>query len=421
MTITEDFLHYIWKNRLFMLPLYLITGEEVEVLDVGQHNRDSGPDFFNAKIRIEKTVWAGNVEIHIRTSDWFRHGHQDDGNYQNIILHVVYQNDREISGSRHHLIPTTEIRFPSHILDNFSSLLYNTDWIPCGTSIRNVDPLVLNLWLDRLMIERMEQKAGDIVRNHRETKGDWKETIYRQLARNFGFKINGVAFEILSKSLPFKFLERHYHNLTQTEALLFGQAGFLEIPDGDDYYMGLKNEYGFLRRKYNLRPMNHDLWKFLRMRPVNFPTIRIAQFAVLLCRNPGFLVNFLEHEPEIIYQELRSLRPSGYWDDHYLFNKPSTAKKKALGNEAVYNIIINTLIPVYFEYGRQTGKDHYKQKAVEFLEKLPPESNNIIEGWINNGMNVPNAFYSQALLQLKNNYCNFKKCLFCQIGNQIIR
>jgi len=421
MTITEDFLHYIWKNRLFMLPLYLTTGEEVEVLDVGQHNRDSGPDFFNAKIRIEKTVWAGNVEIHIRTSDWFRHGHQDDGNYQNIILHVVYQNDREISGSRHHLIPTTEIRFPSHILDNFSSLLYNTDWIPCGTSIRNVDPLVLNLWLDRLMIERMEQKAGDIVRNHRETKGDWKETIYRQLARNFGFKINGVAFEILSKSLPFKFLERHYHNLTQTEALLFGQAGFLEIPDGDDYYMGLKNEYGFLRRKYNLRPMNHDLWKFLRMRPVNFPTIRIAQFAVLLCRNPGFLVNFLEHEPEIIYQELRSLRPSGYWDDHYLFNKPSTAKKKALGNEAVYNIIINTLIPVYFEYGRQTGKDHYKQKAVEFLEKLPPESNNIIEGWINNGMNVPNAFYSQALLQLKNNYCNFKKCLFCQIGNQIIR
>jgi hypothetical protein len=421
MTISEDFLHYIWKNRLFMVPLYLTTGEEVEVLDVGQHNQDSGPDFFNAKIRIEKTVWAGNVEIHIRTSDWFKHGHHDDGNYQNIILHVVYQNDAEISCSDNHLIPTSEIRFPPHILDSFSSLLRNTDWVPCGTSIRNVDPLILNLWLDRLMIERMEQKASDIIRNHRETRGDWKETIYRQLARNFGFKINGMAFELLSKSLPLKFLERHYQNLTQTEALLFGQAGFLEIPDGDDYFMRLKNEYGFLQKKYNLKPMNHDLWKFLRMRPVNFPTIRIAQFAVLLGNNPGFLTNFLEHDPEIIHQGLRSLKPSGYWDDHYLFNKPSVLKKKTLGNEAVYNIIINTLIPVYFEYGRQTGKDQYRQKAVEFLEKLPPESNNIIKGWINSGVNVPNAFYSQALIQLKNNYCNFKKCLFCQVGNQILR
>jgi len=421
MNVSEDFLHYIWKNRLFMVPLYLTTGEEVEVLDVGQHNHDSGPDFFNAKIKIEKTVWAGNVEIHIRTSDWFKHGHRDDGNYQNIILHVVYQNDTEIPCSDDRLIPTTEIRFPSHILDRFSSLLRNTDWVPCGTSIRDVDPLILNLWLDRLMIERMEQKASDIIRNHRETRGDWKETIYRQLARNFGFKINGMAFELLSKSLPLKFLERHYQNLTQTEALLFGQAGFLEIPDGDDYVMRLKNEYCFLRKKYNLKPMSHDLWKFLRMRPVNFPTVRIAQFAVLLSNHPGFLANFLEHDPEIIHRGLKSLKPSAYWNDHYLFNKPSTRKKKTLGDEAVYNIIINTLIPVYFEYGRQTGKDYYRQKAVEFLEKLPPESNNIIKGWINSGVNVPNAFYSQALIQLKNNYCNFKKCLFCQVGNQILR
>ncbi len=421
MDITEDFLHYIWKNRLFLLPLYLTTGEEVEVLDVGQHNQDSGPDFFNAKIRIEKTVWAGNVEIHVRASDWFKHGHQDDGNYQNIILHVVCQNDTDNSFIKNQDIPTTEIRFPPHILDSFSSLLRNTDWIPCGTLIRNIDPLILNLWLDRLMVERMEQKACEIIRNHRETKGDWKETIYRQLTRNFGFKVNGMPFELLSKSLPLKFLERHCQNLTQTEALLFGQAGLLEVPEGDDYYRRLKDEYSFLRTKYNLRPINKDLWKFLRMRPVNFPTIRIAQFAALLNRNPGFLANFLEHEPEVIYCELKSLRPSGYWDEHYLFNKPSTHKRKALGNEAVYNIIINTLVTVYFEYGRQTGKDQYKQKAVEFLEKLPPESNKVVRGWINNGMNIPNAFYSQALLQLKNNYCNFRKCLFCQVGNQILR
>ena len=249
MNITEDFLHYIWKNRLFLLPLYLSTGEEVEVLDVGQHNRDSGPDFFNSKIKIGKTVWAGNVEIHIRSSDWFRHGHQDDRNYQNIILHAVYQDDEEIISGANQLLPTTELKFPRSVMDNYASLLRNRDWIPCGGLIRNIDPLILNLWLDRLMVERMEQKAGDIIRNHRETRGNWKETIYRHLARNFGFKTNGMVFELLSKSLPLKIIEKHCQNLTQTEALLFGQGGFLETSEGDDYYLGLRDEYFFLQKK----------------------------------------------------------------------------------------------------------------------------------------------------------------------------
>ncbi|KPK80638.1 MAG: hypothetical protein AMS27_16545, partial [Bacteroides sp. SM23_62_1] len=345
----------------------------------------------------------------------------DDGSYQNIILHLVYQDDMEISSASRQAIPTAEIRFPPHIHERFSSLLNNTEWIPCGNLIHAIDPLILNLWLDRLMAERMEQKASDIIRNHRETKGDWKETIYRQLARNFGFKTNGLAFELLSKSLPLKYLEKHCHSLIQTEALLFGQAGFLEAKDGDNYYVRLRKEYDFLRKKYNLRPIHHELWKFLRMRPVNFPTVRIAQFAAMLNSNPGLVSKFLEHEPEAIYDELRSLEPSGYWDRHYRFNNPSTVKKKSLGNEAVYNIIINTLIPVYFEYGRQTGTDHYRQKAVEFLEKLPPEANRVVRGWKEYGMKVPNAFYSQAMLQLKNYYCNYKKCLFCQVGNQIIR
>jgi len=421
MNITEDFLHYIWKNRLFRLPLTLISGENVEVLDVGQHNHDSGPDFFNAKIRINKTVWAGNIEVHFKTSDWFMHGHHHDLNYQNIILHVVYHHDVEVPDAEGSNIPTAEIQFPLNIYENYSAILQNSEWIPCGTAVRNIDPLIMNLWLDRMLAERMQVKAEDIIKNFRETKGDWKETIYRQLARNFGFKINAMPFDLLSKSIPYKYLEKHHQSLVQLEALVFGQAGFLEESMGDDYYRELKTEYDFLRKKYNLRPVAGHLWRFLRMRPANFPTIRIAQFAAMVSSNPGFPANILELDPEILRGELLALTPSVYWDSHYLFNKPSVKRKKQLGNQAVHNIIINTLIPVYFEYSRQTGKDQFRQKAIGFLETLPPESNNITRGWEESGIHVSNAFYSQSLLQLKNNYCNFKKCLFCQVGNQIIR
>jgi hypothetical protein len=420
MNITEDFLHYIWKNRLFRLPLSLVTGEDVEVLDVGQHNHDSGPDFFNAKIRINKTVWAGNIEVHFKTSDWLIHRHHHDKNYQNIILHIVYKHDVEVPDSELSNIPTAEIQFPVNIYENYSAILRNTEWIPCGKSVRSIDPLIMNLWLDRLLAERMQVKAEDIIKNFRETKGDWKETIYRQLARNFGFKVNGMPFDLLSKSLPYKYLERHYRNQIQTEALLFGQAGFLEGSGGDEYYMELKGEYDYLRKKYNLRPIASHLWRFLRMRPANFPTIRIAQFAAMVSSNPGFPINILDFDPEILRGELTNLKPSAYWDNHYVFNKLSVRRTKQLGNNAVHNIIINTLIPVYFDYGRQTGNDQFRQKAISFLEKLPPESNNITRGWENAGISVSNAFYSQSLLQLKNNYCSFKKCLFCQIGNLII-
>ena len=421
MNITEDFLQYIWKNRLFRLPLSLVTGEDVEVLDVGQHNHDSGPDFFNAKIRINRTVWAGNIEVHFKTSDWFMHGHHHDINYQNIILHVVYHNDVEVPGIEGASFPTAEIQFPVYIYENYNAILQNTEWIPCGKSARDIDPLILNLWLDRLLAERMQVKSEDIIKNFGETKGNWKETIYRQLAKNFGFKVNGVPFDLLSKSLSYKYLEKHYRDQVQTEALLFGQAGLLEGTGGDEYYKKLKVEYDFLRKKYALRPVAGHLWRFLRMRPANFPTIRIAQFAALVSSNPGFPSSILEVDPKILREELINLKPYAYWDDHYIFNKPSVRRSKQLGNQAVHNIIINTLIPVYFEYGRQTGNDHFRQKAIAFLETLPPESNNITKGWENAGISVTNAFYSQSLLQLKNNYCNFRKCLFCQVGNQIIR
>jgi hypothetical protein len=433
MTISEDFLQYIWKNRLFRLPLSLVTGEDIEVLDVGQHNHDAGPDFFNAKIRINNTLWAGNVEVHFKTSDWFMHGHHHDMNYQNIILHVVYHHDVEVPDYDGCSIPTAEMKFPLNIYDDYSAILRNTEWIPCGKSAGDIDRLILNLWLDRLLAERMQTKSEDIVLNFTETNGNWKETIYRQLARNFGFKVNGMPFSLLSKSLPYKLLEKHSGNPIQTEALLFGQAGMLdEEGKGDDsgendndredeYYMELKGEYSFLRKKYSLRPVAGHLWRFLRLRPANFPTIRIAQFASLVVSEPSFPSDIIESEPSVLRSKLLNIKPSAYWDNHYIFNKISIRRSKQLGGQAVHNLIINTLIPIYFEYGRKTGNDNFRQRAIGFLETLPPECNNITRGWERTGISVTNAFYSQSLLQLKNNYCNFRKCLFCQVGNQIIR
>jgi hypothetical protein len=230
-----------------------------------------------------------------------------------------------------------------------------------------------------------------------------------------------MPFDLLSKSLPYKYLEKYSRNHVQLESLLFGQAGMLDGSGRDDYYLELKKEYTFLRKKYNLRPVAGHLWRYLRMRPANFPTIRIAQFAALVCSAPGFPADILELEPDILRVKLLNIKPSAYWDNHYIFNKISVKRSKQPGDQAVHNIIINTLIPVYFEYGRQTGNDNFRQKAIAFLEILPPESNNITRGWENAGISVTNAFYSQSLLQLKNNYCNFRKCLFCQVGNQIIR
>jgi len=421
MNINEDFLHYVWKNRLFNLPLYLLTGEEIEVIDPGQHNQDSGPDFFNAKIRIKGTVWAGNVEIHQNASDWNKHGHQNDDSYQNIILHVVQNNDCEITSSDGQLIPTVEITFNERLFTDYNSMLQNIGWIPCGSAIQNIDPLILNFWLSRLMVERLELKSESVKKNFKESKGDWRETIFRQLAKNFGFKINSLPFELMAKSLNYKHLMNHNDSIFQIEALLFGQGGFLGELKGDEYYLQLRGEYEFLRTKYNLKPINYNLWKFLRLRPANFPTIRIAQFAGLIAHNPGFIPGFFEYKVNQIENILSSIYLSEYWKNHYVFNKISTSRLKSPGQSSIQNIIINTMVPVLFEYGCQTGNQEYRTKAFTLMENLAPESNAVIRGWKNLKICVPNAFYSQALIHLKNNYCNFKKCLYCQVGNQILR
>ncbi len=420
--MTEAFLQHIWKYHLFdKKKLIASTGEKIEILNIGQLNTDAGPDFFNAKIKIDNTVWAGNIEIHINSSDWIKHSHNTNKAYDNVILHVVYNNDMQITRSTGEPIPTIELKFNKKLFDNYQDLIQNEQWISCENEINNIDGFIIDFWLNSLLIERLENKSEYILKNLNQNNNNWEETFYQQLAKNFGIKINQQPFEQLTKSLPLKYLSKHKNNLFQIEAFLFGQAGFLETNvDGDDYYSELKKEYLFLKNKFKLKPIEKHLWKFLRLRPYNFPTIRIAQFATLIYKSSGLFSKIIECDDLIEIKKYFSVSTSEYWDTHYVFNKTSKKKTKKTGDVFINSLIINTIIPFLFVYSKSKDNDIYKVRALKFLEKLSPEKNSIINNWKVLGMPVPNAFYSQALIQLKNEYCDKKKCLYCQIGNRII-
>ncbi len=291
--MTEEFLHYLWRCGLYS-SLSASPGENIEVIDRGKPNYDSGPDFFNAMIRLGDTMLAGNIEIHINASDWYRHNHHIDKAYDNVILQIVLNNDTDVMRNSVEVIPTAELRFDNKLYDNYKQLLDNEYWIPCESFIRDVDFRKMEEWLVYQSFNRLEQKAAAFGSALYNNHNDWQESFYQQLARNFGFNLNGSAFEILARSLPFRLLLRHRDNPFQLEALLFGQAGMLESLPGDEYYSALRREYQFLKRKYNLNPGGKHLWKFLRLRPANFPTIRIAQFASFLHLTPGFFRSFIE-------------------------------------------------------------------------------------------------------------------------------
>ncbi len=418
----EDFLHYLWKFRLFEKNLLTTSGEPVEILKPGEHNRDSGPDFFNAKIKVGETVWAGNVEMHVNASDWNNHGHQDDKAYQNIILHVVHEPDCRTFDQSGIEIPVVELKnkFNPGLWNSYEQLLKSSDWIPCEKMISSVDDFTINNWLERILIERMESKTGSISDLLKQNKNNWEETFYQCLACNFGFKLNSLPFELLAKSLPLKYLGKHKNNLLQIEAMLFGQAGLLEGKFKDGYANELKREYDFLKSKFRLSPIEKHLWKFARTRPVNFPTIRIAQFAMLVYRSSHLLSVILETKKVKDLFKLFDVDTSDYWSSHYRFDKSGKKIKKNLGKSSVENILINTIVPFLFLFGKENGMESVKSKAFEILESLPAEKNQITKKWNSIGMKINSAFHSQAFIQLKNNYCNEKKCLICGIGNKIL-
>jgi len=421
--MNEDFLQYIWEQQLFnSKELIVSTGEKLEVISAGLRNTDAGPDFLNAKIKLNNTLWAGNIEVHIRASDWYRHKHDSDRSYDNVILHVVAENDQIVSHHKGERIPTVVLSFREKLLDNYQSLVGSHQHLPCSNQISLVDKYFIRLWMHKLTIERLERKVHAIYKILKDCENDWEEAFYRQLATNMGFRLNGQPFSQLAASLPFRYLSRHKNNLLQLEAMLFGQAGLLHDQlIGEEYYLKLKTEYEFLRKKFSLpKQIPAHNWKFMRMRPSNFPTVRIAQMAMLIHKSEALFSQVIHTDALNDLRNLFTAGTSAYWNDHYVFNKKSVTRIKNLGENAVQILLINTVVPFLFAYGKYKGIPALREKAIELLDKLPPEKNKVIRMWDKTGNSADSAFHSQALLQLKNEYCDKKRCICCQIGNKII-
>ncbi len=421
--MTEEFLHYIWQYRLYNPNLVLQTGEHMEVIHPGMHNKDSGPDFFNARIRIGETLWAGNIEIHIQSSDWKRHKHQQDLSYDNVILHVVWRDDIPVFRNNGSSIPTLELdgKYNENSWKNYLRFMASDKWIPCDTMISGVDKFVLNSWLDRVLVERLERKALQVEHILSLTNNDWAQTFYRLLARNMGFKLNNQAFEMLAQSLPYQFLAKHADNLFQVEAMVFGQAGLLGNTFTDDYPQKLKKEYEFLRVKFNLSPIDAHLWRFMRLHPGNFPTLRLAQFASIIHHSGSIISELFNSNDIITYRKLFGAESSEYWNTHYTFEKLSVPRKKTLGQSAIDLVLINLVAPILLAYGRRKSDSGITEKPIDLLMQLKGEDNSVIRKWAGLGMDVSNAASTQALLELKANYCDSRKCLHCRIGNDLLK
>jgi len=422
--MTEEFLHHIWKFRLFdQLELATTNNEKIEIVKAGEHNFDAGPDFFNARIKVGETLWAGNVEVHINASDWKKHNHQRDKAYDNIILHVVNNADEKLFRSSGEEIPTIEIkqRISERLYDNYRYFKTAPDRIPCAKQISGVPSLIVNNTLDKLLLERLARKSQAIMSSLALNNNNWEETFYQLMARNFGFRTNAEPFMLLAKSLPSTVLAKHKNSLLQVEALLFGQAGMLDEHLDDQYGISLQNEYVFLRQKFRLQPIERHLWKFLRLRPLNFPSIRIAQFANLVFNSSHLFSKMLEAKSLSGLRALLDVSVSGYWETHYTFGRQTAKRTKRLGEDGVNNILINTIVPFLFVYGKQKADERYVERALLFLEGIPGEHNAVTSAWEELGLPVKNAYSTQSLLQLRTEYCNQKKCLSCSIGTYLIK
>lgn len=417
----EEFLQFIWLHRLFEDSILKTTdNQDIEIINVGFKNNNAGPDFYDAKIKIGEQLWAGTVELHINSSDWQRHKHTADKAYNNVILHVVYKDDHVIYNSAGLKIPTLELKFSEKLYNNYVELIMNKGPIPCSDFISSDDDFFIKNWQNRLLIQRLERKSKEVFKLNNFYKESWEETFYHFLAKNIGFKVNDLPFEMLAKSLPYKYISKQKDNLLQIEALLFGQAGFLTDDIDDEYFHLLKREYNYLLKKYFLKPIDKHLWKFLRLRPVNFPTIRIAQFAQILHRNINMFSKVIETKEVKNLKEFFKVSVSDYWNTHYIFGKESRRAEKKLGDSSINGILINSVSLFLFSYGLKNNLDEYKERALELLENIPAEKNNIITKWKTINLKLNNSFETQAMTELYNEYCTKGKCLDCNIGGRII-
>lgn len=412
----ERLLHFIWQNKLFNTKeLKTLNGSDLQILDFGKYNTDGGPDFWNAKIKIEDVILIGNIELHIRASDWKLHKHEQDKKYNNVILHVVFFNDEPVTN-----LPTLELngRIPSVLLDKYESMMLSQRDLICENLFDTIDDFTLENWKERLVIERMERKSSEILDNFKLNNNDWEQTCYQLLGKYFGSHINKEPFELLTRFLDYKILLKHKEDIFQLEALLFGVAGFLNKDFVEIYPRELKQEYEFLKHKYNLKQIQEHHWQFLRIRPISFPTIRIAWFAKVIQQMP-LLSTVLE--PKEGYTFLENIEVSEYWNEHYVFDKLSKRRSKVLGEDFKSMLKLNVFVPILFAYGKFSNDEKYIDKAFRLLYDTQGESNTKTKIFESTRCTHKNAFDTQAMIELYDSYCTRKRCLECAIGHKILR
>jgi hypothetical protein len=424
--MNESFLHYIWQFQYFdKTDLQTQEGEPIAIFKTGILNTNAGPDFSQAKIKIGTIEWVGNVEIHTKSSEWLNHKHNSDKAYENVILHVVWENDTEIKRIDGSVIPTIELkgRVDENLIKAYKKLINSPSSIPCEKSFPNISDMIKLSMLDQAIMQRLESKAEIVNQLLKSNNTDWEETAYQVLLKNFGFKINAEPFLQLAKSLPYKIIKKHSSNLQQIEALLFGQAGMLETKTKDEYISLLYREYEFLSKKYPIYEsrLNPAQWKFLRLRPANFPTLRIAQLASIMYSQKNLLSTFIETDSYPKLLSVFTASPSPYWQSHYHFAKKSKGFVPDLGESSKQNLLINSVVPLLVAYSKAKDDSRLMERAVEILQHLPAEVNKITKLWAGLGISVKSAFDSQALIEQYNNLCQKRQCLNCAVGASLLK
>lgn len=420
----EKLLHYVWKHRLWPAQEWLTTsGQHIEVLDTGVWNQtDQGPDFFNAKLRLDGQLWAGNVELHVRASDWLAHHHDSDPRYDNVVLHVVALSDRDdLCDSRGRRLPQAVLPVPEGLQSDYERLLSTMDYPPCYEVIPRLSPLTQHAWMAALAAERLEEKTTSVAERAARHGGDWQSAAFVTLARCFGFGVNSEAMEQWAQSLRLDAVAHHRDNLVQVEAFFLGHAGLLQQPPTDDYHALLLREWQFLANKFSLKPMDATAWRFLRLRPQNFPHIRLSQLAVLYHERRADLASLLEQPTPSDAMKQLAVGVSAYWQTHYNFGRTSRLSEKRLGKTSLESLLINGVVPVMFAVGRHRQKEQLVDRALEWLEQLPVEDNHIVRLWRQCGLKTASAQDSQALIQLRRRYCDRKDCLRCRFGYEYLR
>lgn len=420
----EEFLHFLWQYKLFDVNnLKSVHNETIQIIKSGMHNKNSGPDFLNAQLKINNQLWAGNVEIHINSSDWYAHKHEEDENYEAVILHVVWKHDSEVFMKNNQPIPSLELKelVKKNVLNNYEQLFSKQlQWIPCETQIGGVDSFLIRNWLERLYFERLENKSVLIKELLASSNNNFEAVLFQLLAKNFGLKVNGEAFLQLAKSFDFLVLQKVRSNELQLAALLFGQAGFLENEIESEYFIQLKSEYVYLKHKYKLESITNIQFQFFRMRPNNFPTIRIAQLVALFEMHQNLFSKLMKINKKEDFYDLLFVGLSDFWKTHYTFKTASKKSTKKLTKSFVDLLLINTIIPLKFVYNQNRGMLN-NEEILKLIQQLKPENNSIISKFKDLRIQVINAFESQALLELKNSFCAKKRCVECAIGNSLLR